>query len=192
MYCSKCGKQNNDTGAFCYSCGSPLQQPPAPSNAQPVAPPIQQPEMPSIAPPITPSTQQQPKQPPIQKPYKTEYVLGLIGSIIGILIFLIIAIVETNDVYKYYLGSFFNTGMIFSGSGLALAAFILGFAGTAKLNKADAKGGILLVVGSGLSFIAVFFGTVGWITMFFFPLLLTGGIMALARKKFVEKNFIQQ
>lgn len=42
-YCTNCGKENNDTTKFCYSCGSPLQEGNTPvQNVQPT--PVQPPQ----------------------------------------------------------------------------------------------------------------------------------------------------
>lgn len=184
MYCHNCGTQNDDTGSFCTSCGSALSKPTVP----PASPPLQQSQQP---PPM-----REPAQPPMaqpgaapvssDKPYKTEFVLGLIGSIIGIVIFLSMLIAGITRSLSYFS---FDGGLTIIGSMFVLTAFILGFTGTGQLNKRKGSGGILLIIGGGLGFIAMFLGIwVGWSTMFFFPLLLAGGIMALARRRSVERG----
>ena len=181
MYCPKCGTPNDDNSTFCTSCGNKiLPAGPAP----PVAPPVAQPAAPPMAPPMA---QPGAATTTLGKPYKTEFVLGLIGSIVGIVIFLTMFIVGiVQSLSFYYFG---GGGIVIGGSILVLAAFILGFIGTAQLNKGKGSGGILLIVGGGLGFIAMFLGIwVGWSTIFFYPLLLAGGIMALARKRLVERG----
>ncbi len=110
--------------------------------------------------------------------------MGLIGSIIGAVMFLILII---SGATSWWFG-----GLVIGGSMFVLAAFILGFIGTGQLSKGKGSGGILLTIGGGLGFIAIFFGIfISWITLFFFPLLLAAGIMALARRRSVEKTLPQ-
>ena len=210
MNCPKCGTFNDDTAKFCSSCGSallpPVQQAPpvAPPvyQAPPMAPPVYQ--APPMAPPPMAAPGQMPSPAPVMsagaamqppaKPYKAEFVMGLIGSIMGIIIFLIMLIVGIAAAtasyalsYGYYSYGFGGAAII--GSIFVLVAFILGFVGTSQVNRGNGKGGVLLTVGGGLGFLAMFFGIfVGWSTIFFYPLLLTAGIMALARRKKVESG----
>ena len=211
MICSKCGMQNADNSKFCSSCGTQLIAAETAATVDPTAPPYTAPyaeegspaqPIPPMAPPMgapaqappppqygapgqvpPPQYGAPPQAPPygapVLKPYKTEYILGLIGSILAIVIFLVMLVVGAED---WYVG-----GVIIIGSLFVLASFILGFIGISKLNRGDGKGGILLTVGGGLGFLATFFGLyIGWITLFFFPLLLTAGIMALAKRSRVE------
>ena len=100
--------------------------------------------------------------------------MGLIGSLLGILMFIIVLAVGA--------GSWFFGGLVIGGSTFVLASFILGFIGTSQLKKGKGHGGILLTIGGGLGFIAMFFGIwISWITIFYFPLLLIASIMALAK-----------
>ncbi|MDD5016494.1 MAG: DUF4064 domain-containing protein [Eubacteriales bacterium] len=121
----------------------------------------------------------------MEKAYKAEFTLGLIGSIIGIIVFVIMLVVGVivgvlgAAAYMYGMGGGLIALAIF-GVILSLVAFILGFVGTGKLNKNDKSGGILLIVAGGLSFISIFVG--GWYAIFTAALLLTGGIMAVAKK----------
>ena len=214
MICTKCGTQNADGAKFCSSCGSPLEAPAAPTagpvQAPPPAPPVgaytppPAGQAPPMAPPPTAAPGMAAPPPPMaapgmaapgmaaapSKPYKTEFVLGLIGSIIGIIIFLVMlisGITAASFSYGYYGYGFGGAAII--GSIFCLVSFILGFVGTSQLNKGNGKGGIMLTVAGGLGFLAMFFGIfVGWSTWFFFPLLLAGGIMALARRKKVESG----
>lgn len=206
MNCSKCGTLNASNAKFCSSCGTRLESAEAAATVDPAAPPYTAPyaedgspaqPIPPMAPPMGAPAQTPPPPPqyngapgqappppynpapPLVKLYKAEFTMGLIGSIIAIIIFLVMLIVGVN---AWYFG-----GAIIFGSLLVLTAFILGFIGTSQVNKGNGKGGILLTVGGGLGFLAMFFGIwVGWTTIFFFPLLLTAGIMALARRGKVE------
>ena len=194
MFCSNCGTQNDDTSKFCASCGTPIQASQAPDQAPPMAPPPM--AAPGMAAPPPPPPGMAP--PPMAKPYKTEFALGLTGSIIGIVIFLIALIVGivVGGVasYGYYGYGYGNTlaGALIAvsivGAIFILVAFILGFVGTSQVGKGNGKGGIMLIVGGGLGFIAMFMGIAGWTSIFFFPLLLTAGIMALARRNKVESG----
>ena len=180
MYCPNCGTPNDDNGTFCTSCGSAFRNLEAvrqdAAGAPPMRAPAHQPmQHSSNQRSITINT----------KPYKTEFILGLIGSILGVALFQILfigGIIEETD---------------WTGGGIAiilaslfvLTSFILGFVGVSQLNKGKGSGGVLLVVGGGLGFIASFIGIwVGWSAWFFFPLLLAAGIMALARKRSVEQS----
>ena len=202
MICSNCGTQNEASAKFCSSCGSPLSAPQqqTPPMAPPTAPP---PAGATMAPPPTAPPGQAPYQAPMAapgaappntgKPYKAEFTMGLIGSIVGIVMFLIMLIVglTTSGLGYYGYGYGFGGALIaltIVGSIFALVAFILGFVGTSKVGKGDGKGGITLIVGGGLGFIAMFFGLSGWLSIFFWPLLLAAGIMALARRKKVESG----
>ena len=200
MICSNCGTPNDDTAKFCSSCGSPLsapQQQTPPPAAPPAAPPPA--GAPQMAPPPMAAPGQAPYQAPMaapasaQKPYKAEFTMGLIGSIVGIVMFLIMLIVglTTSGLGYYGYGYGFGGALValtIVGSIFALVAFILGFVGTSKVGKGDGKGGITLIIGGGLGFIAMFFGLSGWLSLFFWPLLLAAGIMALARRKKVESG----
>lgn len=199
MICSKCGTPNDDTAKFCSSCGSPLsapQQQTPPPAAPPAAPPAGAPQMapPPMAAPgtVPPPPMSAPGAAPVTvtKPYKAEFIMGLIGSIVAIIIWLVMLITGiTASGFSYYgYGYGFGGGAIV-GSFFVLAAFILGFIGTAQVNKGKGKGGIMLTIAGGLGFIAMFMGIwVGWSTIFFYPLLLAAGIMALARRKKVESG----
>ena len=192
MICSSCGTHNDDIAKFCSSCGSPLLTP------EQQIPPMEPPVAPMAPPPMA-APGQAPYQAPMaapgsaQKPYKAEFVMGLIGSIVGVVMFLIMLIVglTTSGLGYYGYGYGFGGALIaltLIGSIFALVAFILGFVGTSKVNRGDGKGGITLIVGGGLGFIAMFFGLSGWLSIFFWPLLLAAGIMALARRKKVESG----
>ena len=167
MNCPNCGTAQEGNGTFCTSCGTEFHNLEASA-----APPMAQ----SGSAPTT-----------SDKPYKTESILGLVGSIVGIAIFLTMFISGiVRSLSFFYFG---GGGLAIAGSMLVLAAFILGFIGTAQLGKGKGSGGILLIIGGGLGFIAMFLGIwVGWSTVFFYPLLLAGGITALARKKSVERG----
>lgn len=212
MICTKCGMQNADNSKFCSSCGTQLEAAEATATVDPTTPPYTAPfagdgapaqPIPPMAPPMGAPAQAPPPPPqytgapgqaPYQpyngapvKPYKAEFIMGLIGSIIGIIVFLIsfisgIAVSTGLGYYGYAVG-----GILIAGSLFSLVAFILGFVGTSQVNKGNGKGGILLTVGGGLGFIGVFFN---WFTIFYFPLLLTAGIMALARRSKVESGQI--
>jgi hypothetical protein len=137
--------------------------------------------------------------------YKTESILGLIGSIIGaVFTFFCLAgtLIATfffssveplvdNILTNYAHGPVFSHGFAYESlSGfvvpivaicggaavvIAAASFILGFIGTAKLNRDDKSGGVLLIVGGALALLSV----AGFIP---FVLLLIGGIMAVSKK----------
>lgn len=194
MFCSECGKEVDQNSAFCIACGNPIKKPTAPpvappimpvapSNSQSAAPIVAAPIAQSGAPPMREPSQQQYIPQPVHivtRPYKTEYVLGLIGAIIGAVMFLIIVLVGIDEL-TMYISSFF-----------ALISFVLGFIGMALLRKGNVTGGIMLVIGGGFGFIAMFISYIGPITLFSFPLILAGGIVALARRKRVEQNFPRQ
>jgi hypothetical protein len=141
--------------------------------------------------------------------YKTESTLGLVGSIIGaVLSFLfligtLLVIFFFNFFEPFIHGAFnqfaadhimrfgwtyenivtFGVPVIAVCAAAALviaaASFILGFIGTAKLNRDDKNGGVLLIVGGALALISI----VGFIP---FVLMLIGGIMAISRKPAVS------
>lgn len=167
MFCYNCGKQAKITNVFCSACGTRLQHAAPAVFAPPTAPP--------------------PK--PLSRPFKTEYILGLIGSIIGTVVFLIIFIVGTAEVDSSF-GLLYDNGFdILLSSIFALASFILGFIGISRLKRGKWQGGILLTIGGFVGIIAIVLGDyVGWIIAFSFPLILAGGIVALARRKHVEHN----
>jgi hypothetical protein len=136
--------------------------------------------------------------------YKTEYTLGLIGSILAAVFaffsFLgcIIAAIFFNALVPY-LGDILKntdvpynvdiTGIIGTIPDIiiivvivllifAAASLILGFLGTAKLNKNDKTGGVLLITAGVLSLITI-------CEFIPFVLFLIGGIMALTKKQSV-------
>lgn len=214
MNCSKCGTLNASNAKFCSSCGTRLESAEAAATIDPAAPPYTAPYaedgspaqpippmappmgIPAQAPPPPPPYNGAPGQappppynpaPPLVKPYKAEFIMGLIGSIIGVIIFLVMLIAGIGAAATFSYFGYGIGGLAIFGSILVLVAFILGFIGTSQVNKGNGKGGVLLTVGGGLGFLAMFFGIwVGWATIFFYPLLLTAGIMALARRGKVE------
>lgn len=137
--------------------------------------------------------------------YKTESVLGLIGSIIGaIFTFLCLAGTLISlffySAFEQLLHNVYNNWVTVRFDGyvipyetltsvvlpvvavcavaalaIAAASVILGFVGTAKLNRDDRNGGVLLIVGGALALLSV----VGFIP---FVLMLVGGIMAVSRR----------
>ena len=177
MNCPNCGTPHDDNNTFCTSCGHAVL-PDGPADVPPMAQPG--------AAPAAPASMTQPGFSPSApaKPYKAEFIMGLIGSIIGAVMFLVLIIIGAT--------SWWFGGLVIGGSMFVLAAFILGFIGTGQVGKGKGSGGILLTIGGGLGFIGMFFGVwISWITVFFFPLLLAAGIMALARRRSVEKTFPQ-
>ena len=137
--------------------------------------------------------------------YKTESTLGLIGSIIAsVFTFLFIvgtafamffysyfeqivhnvydSLVATH-VLRYGLKYESLTAIVLPAIAvcavvaiiIAAASIILGFLGTAKLNRDDRSGGVMLIVAGALSLISI----VGFIP---FILQIVGGIMAVSRK----------
>ena len=181
MYCSKCGTKNDDNSSFCFSCGSPLRQavPPQPTDPQMPAPPM---AVPRTGPVYVP------KQ---QKPYRAEFTLGLVGAIVGAVIFAILAILSVAELldelyiddYDYY-----AYGMVTVSAVFCLASFILGFIGSSQINNGNLKGGVLLIIGSGISLICMFFSPYSFMTLLYWPLLLAGGITALARRATLQKS----
>ena len=136
---------------------------------------------------VPPPVQPQPKR--VLPPYITEYVLGLIGSLIGTIVFLILIIVGIYDVLSYYGFAYANGIYILVSGLLMLASFIIGFIGIAPLKRGNGVGGVHLVIGGVLGIAAIIIAPdVGWITVLCFPLLLSGGIIALARRKSVEQK----
>jgi hypothetical protein len=125
------------------------------------------------------------------KAYKPEFTLGLIGAILSIHTLLF-----TFAGYDSDLSAVAAFCTLFS-----LATLILGFVGSSQLNKNNKSGGTLLTVAGGLSFFTcIFIGAIlGDISSYYdsadalgvglfhaivvAALLLTGGIMALARKR---------
>lgn len=173
MYCSKCGELNENTNKFCSACGAVLIAAAA-------------------SPPVTPAsyTPISPAPPPKHRhPYKTEYVLSLIGSMIGTIAFLILFIVAIFKILSYYSFAYANGVYILVAALAVLASFILGYIGISSLKRGKGTGGIFLIIAGLLGIAAIIIApTVGWITAFYFPLLLTGGIVALARRNSVERN----
>ena len=122
---------------------------------------------------------------PVAKLYKAEFVLGLVGAIIGIVAFLMILI--------FGLLISFGGGLWLVAAIVAvvcsLVAFILGFAGSGKLNKNIKSGRALLIVAGILSLVACI---IGFVSVFMIVgavmlipcvvLFLIGGIMAAAKK----------
>ncbi len=173
MFCYNCGMQAEITSVFCSACGTALR------HATPASP--------SFAPPSAPP----PK--PLPRPFKSEYVLGLIGSILGTVLFLILLIVGLNEVSSSFTLLYDNGFDILLSSFFALASFVLGFVGIAPLKRGKWQGGLFLTLGGIAGIIAIGLGDyVGWILALSFPLLLAGGIVALARRKFVERNYPQE
>lgn len=114
------------------------------------------------------------------KYYKAEFILGLIGSVVVAVAFILSIVFGIAENMLYIDSSIVSA--IMTGI-LLMAACILGFAGTTRLNRNDKGGGILLVVSGGLSLIAMISGFyAAWFAFFSLPLTLTGGIMALCRK----------
>lgn len=179
MYCSKCGILNENTNKFCTACGAVLIEAALPPSETPV----------SFAPKL-------PAPPPKPRhPYKTEYVLSLIGSMIGTVAFLILFIVAIFKILSYYSFAYANGVYILVAALVVLASFILGYIGISSLKRGSGTGGTggtggtFLIIAGLLAIAAIIIApTVGWITAFYFPLLLTGGIMALARQNSIERN----
>jgi hypothetical protein len=168
MYCSNCGLLNENTNKFCPACGYTLFRatvpPPAPiTNA--------------VSIPAKPS-----------RPYKTQFVLGLIASMISTIAFMILLIVAMLLILMSY--SFDEDALSVLIASLAvLASSILGYIGISQLKRTKGTGGIYLIIAGLLSIGAIIIvPDVGWITAFFFPLFLVGGIMALARRARVERD----
>ena len=187
MYCPNCGTQNDDKASFCLSCGTPLKQAPAPPAAAPMqAPPAS--GQPMQAPPMASPGAGPSYVPSQKKPYRAEFALGLTGAIIGSVMFgilVIMAIMElTGDLYYYAEVE----GLVTVSAAFCLASFILGFVGSAQINKGNLGGGVSLLVGAGLGFIAMFISLPGLYTLFFWPLLLAASITALARKSTLQKS----
>ena len=178
MYCSKCGTKNDDNSSFCFSCGSPLRQavPPQPTDPQIPAPPM---AVPSTGPTYVP------KQ---QKPYRAEFTMGLVGAIVGAVIFAILAILSVAELLYELDMEYHVYGIVTASAVFCLASFILGFIGSSQINKGNLKGGVLLIVGSGISFICMFFSPYSFLTVLYWPLLLAGGITALARRSSLQKS----
>lgn len=142
--------------------------------------------------------------------YKSESILGLVGSIIGA-IFTFFVVVGTlisvffYSVFEQVLHSVYNNWISIHVNGygityetittlipviailaaaaivVAAASFILGFVGTAKLNRDDKSGGVLLIVGGALALVSF----VGFIP---FVLMLIGGIMAVSKKPYISSQ----
>jgi len=175
IYCYKCGAQNDGANRFCSACGFALIRF---TQAQPATR--------HIPPPVQP----RPKR--VLPPYITEYVLGLIGSMTGTIVFLILLITGIYEVLSYYSFAYTNGIYIFVSGLLVLASIILGYIGIAPLKRGNGIGGVHLVIGGALSIAAIVVApSFGWITALSFPLLLSGGIVALARRKTVEDNAAQ-
>lgn len=206
-FCSSCGTrlESAEAAATVDPAAPPYAAPYAEdgSPAQPIPPMAPPMGAPAKTPPPPPQYNGAPGQappppynpaPPLVKPYKAEFVMGLIGSIVGCIIFLVMLISGITLIgLSYGFGYMYNyaTGVgaaSIVGSILVLVAFILGFVGTSKVNRGDGKGGVLLTVGGGLGLLAFLIAilSTGWTGIFYFPLLLTAGIMALARRKKVE------
>lgn len=205
-FCSSCGTrlESAEAAATVDPAAPPYTAPYAEdgSPAQPIppmAPPMSAPAQATL-PPYNGAPGQAPTPPyngapTLAKPYKTEFVLGLIGSIIGCIIFLVmfiggITLLAAGSIsYSHFAYEFETLGATsLVGSFFVLAAFILGFIGSAKVNRGDGKGGVSLTVGGGLGFLAFLIAILssGWSGLFYFPLLLTAGIMALARRGKIE------
>lgn len=139
------------------------------------------------------------------KAYKAEFTLGIIGAILGINTFMFVFIGLTGsefwDSSRIGFGVSAAVGMLMS-----MAAFILGFISITKLNINNKGGGTLLVVSGVLSFLSIVFGGLAMsagdnygFSMSYLPMLLlngvpetalmlTGGIMALARKRQIPQT----
>lgn len=141
--------------------------------------------------------------------YKTESILGLTGSIIGAVftvlflfsaLFLIFFFGAFEPILHTFYDNWVSSHVVTYGFNydalaslavpviavcagiafvIAAASVILGFVGTARLNRGDKSGGVLLIVAASLAFISV----VGFIP---FVLLLIGGTMSVARKPSVS------
>jgi hypothetical protein len=132
--------------------------------------------------------------------YKPEYTLGLIGAIgctavAGLLLVITLAVAlfagTAGDIFAVLLHDAgvmpdIVQGVVGMAAGvltvavgacfaLSTAAAVLGFLGTARLERNDKSGGVLLIVAAGLSLISV----CSFVPM---VLLLVGGILALSRK----------
>ena len=179
MYCSICGTQNDDSAKFCASCGVPVVSITPTEDQTPPIMPLQMTSLQSV-PETTSEAEAYPAATMPLRPYKTEFVLGLIGSILGVAIFLILLIVGVSTIRV--------TVLTIAASVFALASFILGFAGASKLNTGNGSGGIFLTAAGCAAFAAMFFGVLGWLTVFYHPLLLAAGIIALARRRKAESG----
>ena len=130
--------------------------------------------------------------------YKTESTLGLVASILNVIgaALLLIGLLATilfAGTAQWFLGNFswgFHVPNLHNYMGLAsiiaslgvavvlvlkVAATVLGFLGVSQLNRDNRNGGVLLLVGAGLSLFAG-----GFITM---VLLLIGGVLTLSKKE---------
>jgi hypothetical protein len=178
MVCPNCGAHNNDTTTSCSSCGFVL-------NNSVAAPPIQQ---------SAPLKRDSPLALSVNpNPYITEYIMGLIGSMLGVVLFIVLLLVgifESLNINSVSFGilTIYASILTFISCLFILVSFILGFIGARQVNKGRVSGGVLLVIGGVLGFVATLFGLTGWIAMSFFPMLLAAGIMALIRRKSVERD----
>ena len=59
--------------------------------------------------------------------------------------------------------------------------------GLLRLIMVISKCGVLLIIGSGISLICMFFSPYSFMTLLYWPLLLAGGITALARRASLQK-----
>jgi hypothetical protein len=131
--------------------------------------------------------------------YKSEYTLGLVASILNavwtaLLLIGLVATILFAGTAEWFIDSFgwdihipfYVNDMVGLATGIAalavavvfvfgVAATVLGFVGVSHLNKNNRNGGVLLLVGAGLSLLSG-----GFITMI---LLLIGGVLALSRKE---------
>ncbi|MBE6651554.1 MAG: zinc ribbon domain-containing protein [Ruminococcaceae bacterium] len=77
MFCPKCGKQNQDTSAFCVACGQKLIAPEQPVQQPPVQQPVyQQPPVQQPAYQQPPVQQFQPQYAPVERPFSSNPVLN--------------------------------------------------------------------------------------------------------------------
>jgi len=180
MYCSKCGTPNEDTIKFCPNCGNALAGPLPQSGMTP--PPVAAP---------TPGQAYAPAPPAPKKPYRAERSLGLTGTIIAsVLLISLIAISISELTGNYYADFDYIEGMMTLTAVLGIATVVLGYIGIVQINRGNLKGGgTMLIISGGLGFISMFLSPVSAVlTLFYWPLILSGGITALCRRSHLMKT----
>ena len=81
MFCTKCGKENNDGAKFCTGCGNALSAPETPVVAPVEAPAPVAPVEP-VAPVVAPASAPAPQQPK----KKTGLIIGIVAGVVAIIV----------------------------------------------------------------------------------------------------------
>ena len=103
---------------------------------------------------------------------------------------MILLIVGIYDVSIHYSITYSDGIYILLCAFAVLVSLLLGYIGISPLKRGRGIGGMFLLLSAAASIAAIVIAPgIGWMTAFYFPLLLAGGIIALARRRSAERKY---